>query len=180
MIVAREKRKNNIAEFVLYMWQIEDTLRAFEFDINLIEERFISHFKQSAVVMDEIRDWYANIILSMHEEGIRLKGHLRMVTSVVDELFELHKRLISETQDAAYIESYKAAKPNIEVFKTKLEKAETNEIEICFNALYGLLLLRLKKETVTKDTQDAMASFSKMLALLSDYFKKVEEGKVEF
>lgn len=38
MIVAREKRKKNVAEYVLYMWQVEDTIRAFNFNINTLEE----------------------------------------------------------------------------------------------------------------------------------------------
>ena len=30
MFVANELRKKNIAEYLLYMWQIEDTIRAFD------------------------------------------------------------------------------------------------------------------------------------------------------
>jgi hypothetical protein len=180
MIVAREKRKNNIAEYVLYMWQIEDTLRAFKFDINIIEERLILQFKQPQRVLDEIRDWYANLILAMHEEGIKEKGHLQIVTGVTNELFELHKRLLNEVKDSKYIEKYNLAKPNIEAFKVKLEKTDSNEIELCFYALYGLLLLRLKKKTITEETTAAMHSFSVLLAHLSHYYKQIEEGKAEF
>ncbi|MDE7144362.1 MAG: DUF4924 family protein, partial [Muribaculaceae bacterium] len=34
MIIASEKRKNNIAEYLLYMWQIEDIIRANNLDID--------------------------------------------------------------------------------------------------------------------------------------------------
>ena len=27
MLIAREKRKSNVAEYILYMWQVEDLLR---------------------------------------------------------------------------------------------------------------------------------------------------------
>ena len=29
MIIARQKKQENIAEYLLYMWQIEDIIRAF-------------------------------------------------------------------------------------------------------------------------------------------------------
>ena len=34
MIIARQKRKENIAEYLLYMWQVEDLIRANKFDMD--------------------------------------------------------------------------------------------------------------------------------------------------
>ena len=34
MIIARRKRKENIAEYLLYMWQVEDLIRANNFDMD--------------------------------------------------------------------------------------------------------------------------------------------------
>ncbi|WP_347164130.1 DUF4924 family protein, partial [Parabacteroides merdae] len=36
MIIARRKRKENIAEYLLYMWQVEDLIRANNFDMDSI------------------------------------------------------------------------------------------------------------------------------------------------
>jgi hypothetical protein len=179
MIVAREKRRKNIAEYVLYMWQVEDTLRAMKFDMNLVEEKLIKQFKQPDSVLDEIRDWYANIILSMHEEGIMKSGHLNMVKAVISDMYDLHKRLISTHKDTQYLEKYKEAKPNIDAFHDKLKMDGINEIEVCFYGLYGLLLLRLKKKNITNETQKAMHTFSELLALLSRHFLEIEQGKTE-
>ncbi len=180
MIVAQEKRKNNIAEYVLYMWQIEDTLRAFKFDMQQIEDRLISQFKQPESVLGEIRNWYTNLILSMHEEGIKEKGHLQIVHGTIEELNQLHKRLIYEIKNPKYIELYEFAKPNILEFSKKLNTPEYNELEVCLYGLYGLLLLRLKKKEVSKETLKAMGTFSTLLSQLSFYYKQVEEGKSEF
>lgn len=180
MLVAREKRKKNIAEYVLYMWQIEDTIRALNFDMNLLEERVISQFKQKDAVNDEIRDWYANIMLAMHEEGLKHTGHLKLVQGVVDELFELHKRLLFAQNHSTYHITYSLAKQNISLFREKLNKPDANEIEVCFYGLYGLLLLRLKKKEITPETQKAMQTFSDLLAQLSIQFHQVEQGKAEF
>lgn len=180
MLIAKEKRKENIAEYVLYMWQIEDTIRALKFDMNLIEEKLVSQFKQPQNVKDEIRNWYTNLILAMHEEEIKEIGHLKMVTGIVSEIFELHKRVLLEVKDESYTRVFSEAQPNIEAFKDKLNMPEANEIEICFVGLYGLLLLRLKQKPITEETQKAMQTFSNLLSTLSIYYHKIENGKMEF
>ena len=44
MFIANELRKTNIAEYLLYMWQVEDTIRAFDCSISRIRRIFqISH-----------------------------------------------------------------------------------------------------------------------------------------
>ncbi|MBN1118862.1 MAG: DUF4924 family protein [Bacteroidales bacterium] len=180
MLVARERRKKNVSEYVLYMWQVEDTLRALNFNMDLVEEKIIAQFKQKGSKNEEIRDWYANLILSMHEEGIKTKGHLKIVTAVIDELYELHKRLIFELKDPVYFSLYEAARESIIHFKQKLQKPDANEVEVCFYGLYGLLLLRLKNKEIGKQTKDAMQTFSAMLSGLTKHFHMIEQGKAEF
>lgn len=180
MLIAQEKRKTNIAEYVLYMWQMEDTLRALKFDMNIVEEQLITQFDKPEKIIADIRDWYANLILSMHEEGLHTKGHLKIVKAITDELFELHKRLIHEVKNEPYLNTFSFAKPNIDSFREKLQMPEANDIEVCFNGLYGLLLLRLKKKEVTEQTIGAMQTFSNLLSVLSKHYRDIESGKVEF
>jgi hypothetical protein len=177
MLIAKEKRKENIAEYILYMWQVEDTIRACNFDFELIDQKIISQFSESAKVKEEIKEWYADIILMMHEEGIKEQGHLKMVDSLVDELYDLHLRLINEIKDPKYLEQYYWAAPNILDFEKRLKGKTKNEIETFFNALYALLLLRLQKKDVSRETLEAMQTFSNVLALLSIWFKKKESKK---
>jgi len=47
MYIAKEKRKNNIAEYILYMWQIEDMLRAYNFRLDNIEKELIPQYQGS-------------------------------------------------------------------------------------------------------------------------------------
>ena len=42
MIIARQKRKENIAEYLLYMWQVEDLIRANKFDMDSINRTVIA------------------------------------------------------------------------------------------------------------------------------------------
>lgn len=41
MIIASQKRKENIAEYLLYMWQIEDMIRANGLDMDKITANII-------------------------------------------------------------------------------------------------------------------------------------------
>ena len=44
MIIAQEKRKQNIAEYLLYLWQVEDLLRACKLDIDTVEKAVIARY----------------------------------------------------------------------------------------------------------------------------------------
>ena len=44
MFVAQELRKKNIAEYLLYMWQVEDTIRAFDCSLRRIRDEWVSRF----------------------------------------------------------------------------------------------------------------------------------------
>jgi hypothetical protein len=179
MLIAQEKRKTNIAEYILYMWQVEDLIRAYAFNIDEIEAKLISQYSQSARVKLEVRDWYANLMLMMYQEGIREKGHLSFLKSLVDEITDLHIRLVNMDGQFEYQEAYKNASTYLDEFRKKAGRHDSGDIETCLNALYGLLLLRLKKQSVSRETEIAMASFSKLLALLSQIFLRVERGEHE-
>ena len=179
MLIAQEKRKSNIAEYVLYMWQVEDLIRAYHFNMDLIEEHIISRFKQPEKTRQEIRNWYANIIVMMHEEGIREKGHLSMVQGVVSQMNDLHHKLLHQNNDGQYLSLFNQAKLNISELKSKLPDTNTNDIETCFDGLYGLLLLRLKGLEINRETETAMETFSHLLAMLALRFKQIEEGELE-
>src|SRR5512133_213156 len=146
MSIAKEKRKTNIAEYILYMWQVEDLIRAYHFNIDEIEENLISQYSQSAKVKIEVRDWYANLMLMMHQEGIREKGHLSFLKTLLDEITDLHIRLINMEGYEEYQEAYKRALTYLDEFRRKTAHVASGDIETSLNALYGLLLLRLKKQ----------------------------------
>lgn len=179
MLIAKEKRKTNIAEYILYMWQVEDLIRAHQFNIDLIEKNLISQYSQPARIKNEVRDWYVNLMLMMYREGIHEKGHLSMLTSLIAEITDLHIRLLSDEKETDYREVFRKAAGYLEEFRKKSAKPAAGDIETGLNALYGLLLLRLKKQPVSRETEVAMASFSKLLAVLSHIFLQVERGERE-
>jgi hypothetical protein len=179
MLIAQQKRNTNIAEYILYMWQVEDLIRAYSFNIDLIEKNLISQYSQPAKVKVDVRDWYANLILMMYREGIRESGHLSFLKTLVNDLSDLHIRLLNNSNETHYHEIFQQASNNLDAYKKKLQNPNKSDIENCLNALYGLLLLRLNKKPVSRETESAMASFSKVLAFLSRRFLAVERGEIE-
>jgi hypothetical protein len=179
MLIAREKRKQNIAEYILYMYQVEDMIRACRFDLELIENRVISQYSVSERIKMEIRDWYSDIIVTMHEEGLKNAGHTSFLKALVSDLNFLHLKLLNEIGDSKYYEQYIFARNNIRDFGRKLGPDTENEIEVCLSALYALLLLRIQKKVISRETLEAMQTFSNLLAVLSAWYKKVETGEIK-
>jgi hypothetical protein len=179
MIIAQEKRKTNIAEFILYMWQVEDLIRASGFDLNRVNESVIRKFNLPEEKLDEIRSWYSNLIILMAEERIVEKGHMSFLNNLIRELNDLHLRLLQSPDEQKYQELYRAARPNVKTFMEKSPDTFSSEIEACFTGLYGYLMLRLQKSEVSGETKEAMVSFSNLLAALSTRFREIEEGTRE-
>lgn len=179
MLIAREKRKTNIAEYILYMWQVEDLIRAHHFNMDLIDRSLISQYAQPPKVKNDIRDWYANLMVMMHREGIREKGHLSFLKTLLADMNDLHIRLLGNPDEIVYHELYYLASDNLKAFRKRQPDDTSNDIETCMNALYGLLLLRLKKQPISRDTELAMATFSKLLAVLSQKYLQADKGERE-
>ncbi len=179
MLIAKEKRRTNIAEYLLYMWQIEDIIRAYDLSIEKINKELISQYDQPSEVKKQIRDWYKQLIDMMKEEGIEKQGHLRFLTNLIAELNDFHLRLLSSPKETVYRELYKQAGPAIQALGSKIAGYKMSDLELCLNGLYGLLMLRLSKKNVTDETTESMQSISRMIAYLADRFRKFEQGDYE-
>jgi len=180
MLIAQEKEKTNIAEYILYMWQIEDIIRSHDFDLTQITDSVISKFNADKEVQYDMKLWYQNLIEQMMQQGISDKGHLKSTTKHLQALNNLHNSLLTTMQDLKYQEAYLAAKDNINNFIIKSGGESVTEIQACLNGLYGFLLLRLKKTEISSATKEAMDTFSKLLAVLVDRYNKLQKGELSF
>ena len=179
MLIARIKKETNIAEYIIYMWQIEDIIRSYQFDHQKIEKEIVSQFEQSDKVKQEISNWYKNLILDMKEQGIEKSGHLQELTEIVRGMNVLHNTLLTTIQDKKYQGFYDEAKPSIDELVKRLKGDFQNEIQASLNALYGLLLLRLKGEKISASTNEAMEAISRMLAHLAFQYNQMKMGKLD-
>lgn len=81
MIIASQKRKENIAEYILYMWQVEDIIRANDLDIDKIRKNVIDRFNLTDAQRTEMEQWYESLIDMMRREGVTEKATCRSTTT---------------------------------------------------------------------------------------------------
>lgn len=180
MLIARQKRHENIAEYLLYMWQVEDLIRANKLDINLIKQNIIGKFEQPEAVKKEMQDWYEGLIAMMHQEHAESFGHLQINKNVILDLTRLHNELLKLPEEAAYSATYYKTLPFIVELRAKSDHKDEYELETCFSALYGLLLLRIQHKEISAETQAAISQISALLKLLAEKYKEEEENPDEF
>ena len=180
MFIANELRKTNIAEYLLYMWQVEDTIRAFGCSISRIRREYIDRFEYTDEQKEEEVDWFGNLIRMMNTEGCREQGHLQINKVTLQQLQELHAQLLSSPKFPFYNAEYYKVLPYIVELRNRGASKDENEIETCLNSLYGVMLLRLQKKEVTPNTQHAVKEITTFIGMLSDYYKKDKEEGFKF
>ncbi|SBV94356.1 DUF4924 family protein [uncultured Dysgonomonas sp.] len=178
MLIAKKLKEENIGEYLLYMWQVEDMIRANGFDIDKIDEQIISRFDQPDNVKKEIREWYGNLIGMMHREDVSQNGHLIINKNVISELTDLHLRLLKAPDESDYSAAYYKTLPFIVELRSKSPDKNIPELETCFAALYGYLLMRLQKKEISGETQAAISQISSFLRILSQKYKADRDGSL--
>ena len=173
MIIARQKKKENIVEYLLYMWQVEDLIRAFRFDMDAIEAHLLSKYEQPEPVMREIRQWYKKLVDRMKEEGVMEKGHLRQNNEIVSEMTLLHKQLLRSSSETVYGSLYYKVLPAIVQLRAQSGDTRTSEIETCLTAVYGYVLLKMQGKEISDETTESLKDISRLLAFLAA--KKAEQ-----
>ena len=171
MYIASQKRKKNIAEYLLYMWQIEDMIRANGLDIDRIKANIIDKTSLTDGQKTQLAEWYESLIDMMRREGVEHSGHLQLNKNVVIQLVQLHDALLKDPRFGEYTKEFYNTLPYIVELRAKAGEQKAGEIETCFNALYGMLMLRLQGKEIGKDTIEAIKQISRFIALLAHYFR---------
>lgn len=178
MYIASKKRKENIAEYILYMWQVEDLIRANGCDIERIKKNVIDRFGLDPAQRLEMTQWYESLIDMMRREGVVEHGHLQINRNMLNQLVQLHQALLADPAFPEYTAEFYKALPYIVELRSKAGAAKVGEIETCFTALYGMLMMRLQKKEITPATSEALGCISRFIALLSKDFHLDEEDKL--
>lgn len=178
MIIASQKRKENIAEYLLYMWQIEDIIRANDLDIEKIEKNVIDHYQLTPQQHKEMVEWYESLIDMMRREEVTKKGHLQLNKNIIIQLVDLHEALLKDPRFPEYTAEFYRTLPFIVELRAKSGDDKPGEIEACFNALYGMLLMRLQGKKISADTNTAITQIAKFISLLARDFHLDEEDKL--
>lgn len=179
MFVAQELRKKSIAEYLLYMWQIEDIIRAYGCSLPVIKRQYIDRFNFTEEQREEEVDWFGNLIRMMNEEGKRETGHLNINKVLLQDVIDLHGMLLQSSKFPIYNAEYYKVLPFIVELRNRGDK-NLNEIETCLDALYGVMMLRLQKKPITSETERAIKEITTFVGLLSDYYIKDRTEGLKF
>ena len=144
-------KKNNIAEYILYLWQIEDYLRA---------------FPQQADANQELYD----ISEMMHQENILKSGHLQLAQNALAELEDLHNDLLD--QEATYRAAMIQLTPSLNILKSKTDRPTMSDIEACLLLLYQIMLLKLQKRQISSETELVQKQATQVLQYLSKTYQE--------
>lgn len=171
MFIAKSIREKSVVEYLLYMWQMEDLLRAYGCSLTRIRREYIDRFDYTDQQKDEEEDWFGDLIRMMNQEGKREKGHLAINEVLLQDLGDLHVRLLQSTRFPYYSAEYYRVLPFIVELRQKGDK-EIGEVETCLNALYGVMLLRMRQKPISPETAHAIKAITTFLGMLSDYYIK--------
>ncbi len=177
------------------MWQVEDTLRAYGLDVERMAAEYVPQFGLDEEKSEALKGWYESLVEMMREEGVTERGHLQVNKNIIILLSDLHAQLLKSSKHPMYSAMYYKVLPYIVELRGKREKVsgerlavseerlevrgEKGEIENCFDALYGVMLLRAQKKEVSVETGVAMEHIAKFVGMLSEYYKKEKEGELE-
>ena len=162
MDIAQTKRRENIAEYILYLWQLEDLLRALQFSPEAIYSQLVAP-----------RD--------IPEEGKEQIGHLDHTLHLIGDLHNLHLQLMELPVGAHYRTTFAQLAPELPRLRLVLgkEAAEMSDTELSFRALYAAMLYRIKGEGEKSPVGDVIALISPVIGELAALYGKVERGEID-
>lgn len=179
MLIAKELRKKNIIEYLLYMWQIEDLMRAFNLNMDMVEEKIIKPYQLPEKETQTLFDWYESIIEMMRSENVQQSGHIQLNKNIIIQLDDFHKELMKSGKQPDYNAKFYHILPYLTTLRSQQTDKEISDIELCFNFLYGIIVLNMRKQPVTEETQKASEEVKKFMSLLNNNYFKHENGELE-
>ncbi|MEN9742881.1 MAG: hypothetical protein RLZZ65_686 [Bacteroidota bacterium] len=170
----------NIAEYLLYIYQIEALLRSLNLDLDLIKAQFLVPSTQNEQELAEHLNWYAQVIQEFKSRGLQKEGHIEEVEEVLMELIYLHNTLLTIVNDEKYKTLCEQAQTDLQEFKKRSNMAQRQDIEVLLHAMFMKLQLKMKKQEISSETEAAFDLFRIQLAYLSKAYHDMKTGALNF
>lgn len=165
MFIAKKLRSQSVSAYLIYMYQVEDLIRAYGLDTERIAKEYLPRFGYDEAQMKEAQEWYESLARMMKEEGKEQAGHVRVVQNTLDLLEDHHKELLADSDEHEYKSAYYKALPQIVALRTQGSNKDKHEMENCIDALYGATLLRMQGKELSLGTLNALKPISELLRL---------------
>lgn len=180
MYIAQKKRKENIAEYILYLWQLEDLLRALQFSPEAIYSQLVAKSALDDASRQQVFFWYMDIVNLLRQEGKESSGHLEHTLHLIADLNDLHERLLVLPAGEKYRKVFAALAPEMPALRVKLGKTDVSDIELCFRALYAVVLYRIKGDKSHEEgIRNVIDLISPVIAELASVYRQVEHGEID-
>lgn len=176
--IAEAKRKKNIVEYILFMWQIEDLIRGCEFDPEQLKA--LADTGGDPQEIQQSTDWLLQLSADMQEQDLLESGHHSASTEAVLELLFVQNSLLTVHEDETFRELYQKVQPLLTEFKAKSKDKAQNDVETALTALYGVALLRLQQKSISPETQKALSEFTSYLNALATAHRQMHSGTGKF
>lgn len=181
MYIAQQKRRENIAEYILYLWQLEDLLRALNFSSEAIYTSLVERNEGcDEQQKQQIFMWYMSLAGLLREEGKEERGHLNHTLHLVGDMENLHLQLLELPIGAHYRTVWAPLKEELPRLRIVIARDGISDIELCFRALYATMLYRIKgDDTKSGAIEDVVSLISPVIALLAQTYHQVERGEID-
>lgn len=199
MYIAKQKRRENIAEYILYLWQLEDLLRALEFSESRIYDTLVAPYPNlDDAGRQGLYNWYIEMANLLKIEGHTASGyrsHLEHTMHLIAELQDLHFHLLDAPAGKSYKQTFAPLSGELPKLRTELVVSnsgmqgtgsgagdaleQVSDIELCFMALYSVFLCRLKGEGQSQYVNDVLELISPVIAELAAIHRGAERGEID-
>ena len=180
MDIAQAKRKENIAEYILYLWQLEDMFRALQFSPEAIYSQLVAPRGVDEEQKHLYLLWYMDIVNLLRKEGKEQNGHLEHTLHLVADMHNLHLQLLQLPVGEEYRKLFALLEPHLPRLRAMLQKNDISDTELSFRALYATILYRIKGDEKRGEAiRDVQELVSPVIAHLADMYHKVERGEID-
>lgn len=180
MDIAQAKRKENIAEYILYLWQVEDLLRALQFSPEAIYSQLVAPREIEEEQKHIFLLWYMDIVNLLRKEGKEESGHLEHTLHLIADMHNLHLQLMQHPIGEHYRKTFSTLAPQLPALRSMLKKEDISDTEIAFRALYAAMLYRIKGgEKGALAIKDTIEVVSPVVGELAAMYGKVERGEID-
>ena len=180
MLTARAKRKENIAEYILYIWQLEDLFRALQFSPEAIYAQLVKPLQIGEDEKQDVFFWYMDLVHLLRTQGKAQHGHIDHTLHLIRDLDDLHRDLLRLPAGEEYRKVFAPLAAELPVLKARLEKRDMSDIEFCMRALYAVMLYRIKGDETHKAYEnDVMTLISPVIAQLARIHREIEKGEFD-
>lgn len=174
MKIASKLRSQSISAYVIYMFQVEDVIRAYGLDEERIRNEYLPRFGFSEDELKEEAEWYEALVRMMREEGVAEQGHVQVVRNTIMLMSDRHQELLADPKQPFYSAAYYKALPYIVELRARSKAQDKAEIENCLDALYGATLLKMQGREISEETKKALLPITHLLEMLSGLYKAEE------